>query len=383
MKLLLVSHVPNSRLMGVPRVLHCVADVLRQRGHQVDLFFEEDGPALVWKRLPHLEWSLRVLPRLIRQCRQAAQCQQPYDALIITTMSGWCLSAFCRKLLPPSLKILSWHHGLETLMWEQMREEEKTGGFQFSTRFKLYYGGFIRWALMKSLYTQDGAFFTSTEERDWAQAQTKKNHLYYLPNGVEDTYAYPARFERMPRENAALRLLFVGYWDPWRKGKKYLTKAFTQLHAQYPELYLSLVGTKYSADEILPEFSPACRESITVIPEADEPTLIEMYRQHDVLLLPSLFEGMPLVMLEAMAAGMAVITTHNNGMRDVIQSGENGLLIPRRDIDALVEAVRQLVDSPELRHRLGQAAYETIRAQHRWIHVASQLEQYLQEVLAS
>lgn len=380
MKLLFVSQVPDNRLMGVPRVMYCIGDELQNRGHTVHYFFEDNAPPVLFKRIGHLEWSLRAAPAIAGRCRK-----EVYDAVVITTMSGWALSTFRRWYLPGDTKIISWHHGFEELMWHQMLLEEKHGGHRFSPRFKLYYGGFILWALGQSLKTQDGALFVSSEEAAWVKKQypAQADTAFYVPNGVAEKYLYPERFDRPPVADP-IRLLFTGYWDPWRKGRKYLIETFARLH-QEPggkAVTLTLAGTKLDADEILPDFPEPCRASITVIPTADEADMIRLYREHDIFLLPSLFEGMPLVLLEAMAGGLPCVTTDNNGMADLIEDGENGFLVPRRDTDALVEVTRYLIDNADLRGRLGYAAQRTIKNGYLWPQVADRFIEATSRILA-
>ena len=75
-----------------------------------------------------------------------------------------------------------------------------------------------------------------------------------------------------------------------------------------------------------------------------------------IVCLPSYYrEGVPKVLLEACAAGRAIITTNTPGCRDVVRTGENGLLVPPRDAGALAAAIRRLLEEPELRRRMGSA----------------------------
>lgn len=376
MKLLFVSQVPASRLMGVPRVLYCIGDELQSRGHTVDYFFEEDAPRPLIKQAALMEWAMRAAPRIGRLCRQ-----KKYDAVVITTASGWVLSTFRGMLLPKNTRIVSWHHGFEELMWQQMAYEEQLEHHRFTGKFKSYYAS-IMWANRQSLETQDAALFTSTEERDWVrQKYPKQAHkALYQPNGVSGAYYYPERFDH-PAPGKLPSLLFVGYWDPWRKGRRYLVDAFTQLHARHPELRLTLAGTKLTAEQILPDFPPEVQTAVTVIPHLDEAESIAIYREHDIFLLPALFEGMPLVVLEAMAAAMPVITSNSNGMRDLIHSGDNGFLVERRDVPGLVAAVERLIEYPELRERLGLAAYETASRLYTWRQVSDIFEESMFRVI--
>ena len=379
MKILFASQVPDSRLLGVPRVLYCVGDVLKQRGHSIDYFFEDDAPKAVFKKAALIEWGLRAAPIIGERCKQ-----KQYDAVVITTASGWCLSTFRKQLLPAKTKIVSSHHGWEELMWDQMLLEElQPNGVKFSPQFKLYYGGVILWALRQSLQTQDGFIFTSSEETAYVQQQNPKiaDKCRFIRNGVSDFYFYPQRFEK-PDAAKAVRLLFVGYWDPWRKGRQYLVEAFNQLVSDNAPVELTLAGTKLGADVILPEFSEAARHKITVVPQTDEAGLNALYQSHDVFVLPSLFEGMPLVMLEAMASGMPCVTTDNNGMHDVIETGKNGILIPRRNTQALVTALSMLVADASLRKQMGQNAQALMREAYTWEAVAIEWEKMLLDTIA-
>jgi glycosyltransferase involved in cell wall biosynthesis len=84
----------------------------------------------------------------------------------------------------------------------------------------------------------------------------------------------------------------------------------------------------------------------------------------DAFVLPSLFEGTPLALLEAMAAGKAVVTSAIAGVDEVVSDGETGLLVRPGDPDALAEALRRVVGDAELRARLGAAARLRAEAEH-------------------
>ena len=84
-------------------------------------------------------------------------------------------------------------------------------------------------------------------------------------------------------------------------------------------------------------------------------------RNSDVIVLPSYYrEGMPRALLEGAAMRKAAIATDNVGCRDLVQHGVTGLLVPVRDVEALVAAMRGLVDDPEKRRQMGRAGRELI-----------------------
>jgi glycosyltransferase involved in cell wall biosynthesis len=87
----------------------------------------------------------------------------------------------------------------------------------------------------------------------------------------------------------------------------------------------------------------------------------ELLAELDVVALPSWTEGLPLVVLEAMARRRPVVATPVGGTPEVVVDGETGLLVPPRDPDALAGALRRLLDDAELRRRMGDAGYARVR----------------------
>ncbi|MDI6852731.1 MAG: glycosyltransferase [Deltaproteobacteria bacterium] len=86
-----------------------------------------------------------------------------------------------------------------------------------------------------------------------------------------------------------------------------------------------------------------------------------VYRAMDIMALPSLWEGLPLALLEAMGAGLPVVASRVGGVKDVISDGINGRLIPAGDPQALAAAIVELSRRPDRRTAMGNAAQETIK----------------------
>jgi glycosyltransferase involved in cell wall biosynthesis len=87
----------------------------------------------------------------------------------------------------------------------------------------------------------------------------------------------------------------------------------------------------------------------------------EVLNTFDIYTLPSLWEGLPIGMLEAMAMRKAVVVTPVDGSKEAIKDGENGLLVPCQDPKALADAILRLHQDKQLRDQLGEAAYQTVR----------------------
>lgn len=105
--------------------------------------------------------------------------------------------------------------------------------------------------------------------------------------------------------------------------------------------------------------------------------LFGLYEQAAVVLLTSEREGLPNVVLEAMARGKTVVSTPVGGIPAVIEDGETGLLVPIGDVEATRAAVERALGDTELRRRLGAAARERVREYCSWEHVTERtLEVY-------
>jgi len=112
-------------------------------------------------------------------------------------------------------------------------------------------------------------------------------------------------------------------------------------------------------------------------------TLIETYQNATVQVIPSHYEGLPTVLLEAMSCGLPVVATDIGGNNEVISSGVNGLLIPPKSPVELAQAILLLLDNPELRERLGDAARKTIEYRYTWVKIAERILSCYQNLLQS
>lgn len=150
------------------------------------------------------------------------------------------------------------------------------------------------------------------------------------------------------RHAGGLQVLYVGQISQ-RKGISYLLKAYQKFHR--PDTRLRLIGSYYGNPEALVPYS----ELFEYIPHAPQSELADYYRQADVFVFPTLIEGLGLVVLEAMASGLPVITTPN-GPGDIVRDGIDGFVIPVRNVDAIVEKLEYLRNHPEERLHMGRNA---------------------------
>jgi glycosyltransferase involved in cell wall biosynthesis len=107
-----------------------------------------------------------------------------------------------------------------------------------------------------------------------------------------------------------------------------------------------------------------------------------LFQAADLFMMTSLWEGLPLVLLEAMAAGCPVVAYEIDGTRDVVENGEHGLLVPAGDVNGLSAAAASLLADSERRRTLGGQARRYVRAHHDFDLVLQRFENLYGEVLA-
>lgn len=98
----------------------------------------------------------------------------------------------------------------------------------------------------------------------------------------------------------------------------------------------------------------------------------------DLFVLPSLFEGMPNAVMEAMALGKPVILTDVNGARELVEDGRSGIIVPPADAEALAAAIARLADDPVRRGELGRAARDRVQERFTVAAMVGQLEAYFE-----
>ena len=195
------------------------------------------------------------------------------------------------------------------------------------------------------------------------------DRFLYIPNGVlippEVAYdpsvcaAARARVHLPERRRVAI---FVGRLSA-EKNLSTLVKAWAEVLRVQPDSRLLLVGDGGTFRNVEPQLRGQVERlgiSAHVRFVGRVPEILDYLLAADLFVLPSSTEGMSNALLEAMAAGLAVVATRIPGNLQVIQDGENGRLVELLDTAALARAIIELLGSPDDALRLGQAARQTV-----------------------
>jgi glycosyltransferase involved in cell wall biosynthesis len=170
---------------------------------------------------------------------------------------------------------------------------------------------------------------------------------------------------RSERPRGPFTALFAGQVG-LRKGVPLLLEAWRRLGLKDARLWLA--GSMNLDDAYLSDYAD-CFEHLGVLPRAQ---LLERMRQADIFVFPSLAEGFGLVIGEAMAAGLPVLTTLNTGGPELITDGEEGWCVPAHDVDALAARLEWASQSRDELWEMGLRARKRAEA-WTWAHYRSKL----------
>jgi len=196
--------------------------------------------------------------------------------------------------------------------------------------------------------------------------------LFHPINHSQEKFILRDQFN-LPRD--AIIIIFTGSLIK-RKGVDLLVSAFVQASQRIPTLHLLLVGPKDANEN--PSLDPDFVEQLKVLIslkglsgkvtfwgfEKDRFNLSRLYQASDLFVFPSLNEGLPNVVLEAMASGLPVVVSDLPVLKDIIVHHANGYVVPLEDVEALTQVLIDVVRDPIKAKELGRNAREYVLSHH-------------------
>lgn len=374
MRILLVGDYPTNPQLGSSKVYYKLQEEFLRLGQQCDVML---GPELgAWPRVSKLRWALT--PWVASHA--VGQVADRYDVIDIASAEGGALGV--RRNLTPSARyaIISRSHGLEHRNYQRLLDDAGFGLVRKPWFRRWWYpvarlsqvAMAARLADRLIVLNEDDAAFAIG--RGWKPADC----VDVIAHGVSERFLADTPASESPRGRG---ILYCGTWDDM-KGVRYLADAFAVVVAERPRARLTVLGPGVSESAVLSSFAPATRSAVTVIPRVSEDEVMEQYRMHDMLVLPSAYEGFGMVVLEAMSQRLPVIATPMGSALSLVRDGETGLRVPVRASGPLAEAIIRLLDDQMLARRLADAAYPLAVAQ-TWKRTALRtLETYARAISA-
>jgi len=193
----------------------------------------------------------------------------------------------------------------------------------------------------------------------------KDNKIVVVPPGVDCNYFDPERPETKDRSAELRRKLdlgedkIIGYVGRLFQGKgiHYLVSAMKEMKDEHSDVTLLIIGDGPERGNLERMTTTAGIKTLFAGWQSD---VLPYYSLMDVFVLPSLFEGVPNVLLEAMAMGKPIVATNVGGNADLVEDGASGFLVSARDSQQIACALQKLIESSDLRLRFGRVSREKI-----------------------
>ena len=278
-------------------------------------------------------------------------------------------------LLAKKLPVLTTLHTTIGGQRTGIRESQARGGtLETSELWQVLLNPGLRMAENVSLHSAD-RFVTMSR---WMEREMRRTFPYLdvpvdvVPNGVDPRRFAPERRE----EDGAVKgiekpIVLVTSRPTAAKGLQFAIEAMNIVRRARENVHFVFAGggdMTFWRDALLREGVPL--ESFSFLGYLPYDRLPALYARAAVYLLPTLYENVPLRMLEAMSSGAPVVASDVCGIPEVIVSYENGILVPPRNSEALASAMLQLLDDPSLAARLGRAGRATVHDAYNWNRVA-------------
>ncbi len=369
MKIALVSPYDYGYPGGVGRHIAALAAHFRAAGHQVAIIVpgtsdqedeEEDGIFRIGRVVPlpangsvaRITLSLRMIARVKRLL-----AAERFDVIHV------------HEPLMPALP-------LAVLRYSQTVNVGTFHAFRHS-----YYGYYYGRPLLRLVFNKlHGRIAVSRVALGYV-SQYFPGSYAIIPNGV-DLSRFHADVRPIERyRDGRLNILFVGRWEK-RKGLSYLIRAYEKVQQYFPQSRLLVAGPEGRHGKAYRAYVERHGlRGIEFIGQVSDEDLPRYYRAADVFCAPSTSgESFGIVLPEAMASGVPVVTTDIEGYRQVVGHGMHGVLVPPRDEASLADALCRLLDNPAERERMG-ANGRSAAQQYSWERVADRVLTYYTEIL--
>jgi glycosyltransferase involved in cell wall biosynthesis len=200
-----------------------------------------------------------------------------------------------------------------------------------------------------------------------------------IANGIDVTAFERAQPLPLLKDEGSIVVGVVARLD-LQKGFEYLLRAARELCKMFPGLKIVIAGEgpdRSAIEEMIEQYGLQS----SVVLAGQQSNMPAVYAAMDIFVLPSLNEGLPMTVLEAMAASKPVIATRVGAIPSVIRDGENGLLVVPKDTEGLRNAVASLLNDPARRRRLGDQAHAWVSQNYTSEAMALKYREMYEEVL--
>jgi glycosyltransferase involved in cell wall biosynthesis len=372
MRILVAHLVGLERSGGMSRLMGRAHDELERAGHEVDYLSADDVSAATRGSAGRLLFPWKVRQTVVEAVRRG----RPYDVVNVHEPHGAAVALL--RGGQNGTAVVAMTHGVEQRGWEVALTDP---AMRPSWKTRCVYPTSSLWQSRMALRCADHVICLNTQDREFLASRfgVDTGRITRVTPGADTVFGETAAVRTF---GPPKRLLFAGTWIP-RKGTHVLVAAVERLCAANSSLELDVLGAGVPEERVRADFSVAVRDRVRVVTARTDRETAAALAAADIFVLPSLFEGTPLTLIEAMWSALPVVTTATAGMCDVVRDGHNGLLTVPGDTASLVRTIEQLLGNPALCRSLGTIAHKTAAAHFTWSRTADAFESAYRAAQAS
>jgi len=245
---------------------------------------------------------------------------------------------------------------------------------RFAKHYKLL-RPLVRWLWRDA----DAVVAVSNGLREYAFQTTPDLRIDVIPNAIELSVFTPP-----PHRNGdgPVQLLFVGRFNAFKNVETLVEAADRLREMGVKNFELRLVGDGERRTEVERlVIEKGLTKQVRFMGWVDRTAIVDVYRQADLFVTATTWEGMPNTVLEGMACGLPVVATRASGLEELVHEGDNGYLVSINDSATLADRLARLINNPYERQRMGRESRKIAEQEFAWEFIAKQYVEIYQRVV--
>ncbi|OYR48485.1 hypothetical protein DJ73_19385 [Halorubrum sp. Ea1] len=296
------------------------------------------------QKIPPYTYTKRTIPNVMLRGKKILENINTFDPDIIHSHNiGHNISI---SLINPDVPVVFTNHS------SQFLSEFYRGRYRDMLKFKLSFG-YADYCI------------TPSEELRKATRKITETPVIEIPNGVNIERFHPKAEEaKIPEYSTEDFIVLTTRRFERKNGMRYLAEAIPRTNKQIKYVLLGDGAEREKVQQSIESNNAMYRVSMPgTVPNEQ---IHKYYSRADVCIMPSLKEAVSISALESMATGTPLIGTKVGGLPEIISDGENGLLVPPKDPEAISKAINELYSSPNILDRMSRNARDTVRKRYSW-----------------
>ncbi|GMT48499.1 MAG: 1,2-diacylglycerol 3-glucosyltransferase [bacterium] len=355
---------------GAGNATYHIAKEMAHRGHKVLVVTSH------FKGLAKEEWLDGFQIKRIPTLRKRKESVTILELLSFALSSLWYVTKIAKNFDPKvSFAFFGLPCGISTLLIKvlygipyivSLRGADVPG---FIER-QIHFYHFIAKPLIRYIWKKASYVITNSQGlKELALKSSRDIKIEVIANGVDADHYQPCKL----CDNGIKKILFVGRLSK-QKGIQYLLNSISILKEKnINSFHLEIIGDGPDKAKLEEEVTnKQLEKQISLLGWVDKKAIYKKYQEASIFVFPSLSEGMPNVILEAMASGLPILATRIAGNEELVREGKNGYLVEVEDSQALADKLIELLQETDRLIEMGNMSRKIAYEEYSWGHVAEQ-----------